>query len=119
MLSFLLAAHIATTIATTSPKAHIEAVFGTSSPMVAIAQCESSLRQFEAPNHVLRGRQVESDVGIFQVNVEYHGSKAKEMGINLYTLDGNIQYAKYLYDRNGTKDWLASRRCWQPLWDKT
>lgn len=28
------------------------------------------------------------------------------------TLDGNIEYAKYLFRKNGVRDWNASRNCW-------
>lgn len=112
---FILSLFLAAQLATTTARSHIEATFGTSSPMVAIAQCESTLRQFDAPNHVLRGHITPADVGLFQINYEYHGEKAKKMGINLYSLDGNIQYAEYLYTLNGTRDWEASKSCWKKL----
>lgn len=111
MLSFFLAAYMATT----TVKAHIEAQFGVGTPMVAVAMCESGLVQFDDFNHVLRGHITPADIGTFQVNVEYHGNRAKKLGINLYSLDGNIEYAKYLYDKNGLKDWEASRGCWSKL----
>lgn len=109
MLHFFLAAYMSTT----TVKSHIEAVFGANSPMVQVAQCESGLTQFDAPNHVLRGRITPADIGLFQVNAEYHADQAKKLGINLYSLDGNIQYAKYLYNKNGLRDWNASKSCWK------
>lgn len=107
MLSFFIAAHLATT----TVHARIEQTFGANSPMIEIARCESGLRQFKAPSVVLRNP-VTPDVGVFQINVDYHLATAKKMGINIYSLDGNIAYAKYLYDKNGVRDWTASKPCW-------
>lgn len=79
--------------------------------MVQVAICESSLRQFDAPNHVLRGYTTPADTGVFQINVDYHGQEAKDLGFDIYTLDGNIAFAKYLYQKNGLRDWSASEKC--------
>lgn len=99
-------------MSTTTITDRIEDVFGTSTPMVEIARCESRLRHFKSPNVVLRGDITPADVGLYQINVDYHEDKIKELGINIYTVDGNIAYAKYLYDKNGTRDWNASKKCW-------
>ena len=82
--------------------------------MEAIAYCESTKRQFTNDGVVVRNPKT-PDVGIFQVNVEYHGDTAKKMGINLYEIEGNMQYAKYMFDRNGTRDWNASKPCWSAM----
>jgi peptidoglycan hydrolase-like protein with peptidoglycan-binding domain len=36
------------------------------------------------------------------------------MGYDINTLAGNIAYARYLYDTEGTGPWLASASCWDP-----
>ncbi|HEX8994040.1 MAG TPA: hypothetical protein VF803_02185 [Candidatus Paceibacterota bacterium] len=81
-------------------------------PILAeIARCESKFRQYDADGNVLRG-QVHTDVGVMQVNEYYHGEEAKKLGYDLYTLDGNMAYARYLYEREGTTPWLSSSYCW-------
>lgn len=82
-------------------------------PILAeVARCESHFTQFTASGKVLRGIQVPSDVGVMQINENYHGAEAKALGMNIYTLDGNLAFGKYLYEKNGARDWLASSPCW-------
>ncbi len=79
--------------------------------MADIARCESRFRQYDADGNVLRG-QVHSDVGVMQINEYYHGKEARALGYDLYTLDGNMAFARYLYEREGTTPWLSSSYCW-------
>lgn len=108
----MLSLFIAAQLSTTTVFAHLERTFGADSPMVEIARCESQFRQFEAPGVVLRSELGTPDVGVFQINVEYHAETAKKLGMNIYSLNGNIEYAEYLYEKNGTRDWNASKKCW-------
>lgn len=55
------------------------------------------------------------DIGLFQVNEYYHANAAKAMGYDIYTVDGNTKYALYLYTKNGTSDWNASKACWEDI----
>lgn len=96
----------------TTPESLITETFGANSIMHHVARCESGKRQFQANGEVLRGRQNEKDVGIFQINEFYHLENSKKIGIDIYTPEGNVAYAKYLYDRNGTRDWNWSKECW-------
>lgn len=80
--------------------------------MIKVAECESGLGQFDSKGEVLRGKINPQDVGIFQLNEFYHLKTAEKMDIDIYTVRGNIAYAKYLYEKNGLKDWEASRSCW-------
>jgi hypothetical protein len=85
-----------------------------------IAFCESGNRQFqvnnsELPPVVLRGKQNPLDVGRFQINEFYHLKTAKKLGMDIYTWEGNTQYALYLYSKNGTRDWNWSKSCWGQL----
>lgn len=75
---------------------------------VLIAKCESGLRQFNDDGSVLISRT--SDVGLFQIN-QVHWTRAKELGIDIYTIEGNIQFAKLLKQANGTRDWYMSNHC--------
>lgn len=77
-----------------------------------IALCESGDNQFNQDGSVLRGKVNSDDIGRFQVNLKYHDANAKKMGLDLMSLEGNTEYAEYLFRKNGTKDWLASEKCW-------
>jgi hypothetical protein len=82
-------------------------------PILAeIARCESRFRQVGKDGQVLRGESNKSDLGLLQVNEYYHGEKAVDLGFDLTTVNGNLAYAKYLYDKEGTKPWNASKKCW-------
>jgi hypothetical protein len=80
--------------------------------LVAIAGCESSYRQVDENGYIVRGKVNKGDIGVMQINEYYHADKAKELGDNLKTLNGNMAYAKYLYEREGTKPWASSEACW-------
>lgn len=88
------------------------------SELVPICACESSGSKYATPRHfkkdgsVLRGEITSEDIGLCQINTYFHGSRAESMGIDLYSVDGNIEYANYLYEREGSKPWQASKRCW-------
>jgi hypothetical protein len=82
-------------------------------PVLAeIARCESTFRQVGKDGKVLRGEANKSDLGLLQVNEYYHGEKAADLGFDLNTVNGNLAYGKYLYDKEGTKPWSASEKCW-------
>ena len=82
-------------------------------PLLAeIAKCESSFRQFDKNGDVLRGKVNRSDIGLMQVNEYYHGAPAKKLGFDIYTVDGNLAYAKWLYNREGGQPWKSSSPCW-------
>ena len=82
-------------------------------PILAeISRCESTFRQVDKSGEVLRGKVNKSDLGLMQVNEYDHGQKATELGFDLMTVDGNLAYAKYLYEQEGTKPWNSSKKCW-------
>lgn len=78
-----------------------------------IAFCESQNRQIdETTGAVLRGKVNSQDVGVMQINEKYHLEAAKKLGLDIYTLEGNIDYAKHLYKTQGVKPWVHSSKCW-------
>ena len=82
--------------------------------MAQIAWCESRYTQIDpATGDVLRGMVNRADVGVMQINEYYHAQTARALGYDLHTLDGNLAYARNLYEREGTRPWNASRACWQ------
>ncbi len=77
-----------------------------------IAACESQSRQFDETGSVLRGRVNSQDVGVMQINEKYHLKEANKLGLDIYTIEGNIDYAKHLYETQGVKPWVHSSTCW-------
>jgi hypothetical protein len=92
--------------------AYVRAYFADEPILADIAWCESRMRQYGPDGSIFRGKAVHEDVGIMQVNTHYHGEKAEELGYDLYTLSGNLAYAKYLYEKQGVKPWKSSKPCW-------
>ena len=90
----------------------VEAYFSDLPIMVDIAHCESRFRQTDTEGNVFRGVQNRYDVGVMQINELYHLDEAKKLGINIYTLKGNMEYARYLYENQGARPWMASSPCW-------
>ena len=81
--------------------------------MVEIARCESTFRQTNSKGEVLRGIANSRDVGVMQINERYHGKTAEKMDVDIYSIDGNLEYARHLYEKQGTKPWKASEKCWK------
>lgn len=80
--------------------------------MVAVAKCESRFRHYDANGNVLKNRQGTSATGVLQIMASYHREAARDLGYDIDTLEGNLGYARHLYESNGTRDWEASRSCW-------
>lgn len=80
--------------------------------MVSIAKCESQFTQFNKDGSVHRGRINPADVGTFQVNESYHLKESKKLGLDIYTVEGNLKYARHLYESEGVDPWSASSPCW-------
>jgi len=82
-------------------------------PILAdIAWCESRYRQFTPKGDILRGEVNSQDIGVMQINERYHLKTAQDLDLNLYSLEGNLAYAKYLYEKKGTAPWIHSKKCW-------
>ncbi len=80
--------------------------------MFPIAKCESGFRQFRSDGRVLYGG-TGSMIGIFQIS-SGHTSKATSLGFDIQTIDGNLGYARYLYNKQSTDPWISSIDCWNP-----
>jgi len=93
-------------------KSKVKLHFSDAPIMQKIAYCESRNRQFDKDGSVIRGVVNSKDVGIFQINERYHLSDSQKMGINIHTVEGNLEYAKYLYEKQGTRPWNSSKPCW-------
>ncbi len=80
--------------------------------MIDIARCESHFRQVDMKGNIFRGEKNRFDVGVMQINESYHLKESKKLGYDIYTLEGNMAYARYLYEKEGARPWLASSQCW-------
>lgn len=80
--------------------------------MAEVARCESTFRHYDKNGNVLRGVVNKSDVGVMQINEYYHLEKSKKLGLDIHTIEDNLEYARYLYENQGLQPWRASSRCW-------
>jgi hypothetical protein len=51
------------------------------------------------------------DVGWAQINTKYHLKRSQELGIDIFTEEGNKKYARLLYREQGAGPWSASADC--------
>jgi len=80
--------------------------FSDAQEMVAIAKCESGFRQYNNSGMPLSGGASGNYIGVFQIS-RGHSATATAMGWDIYTPEGNLAYAKYLYQRQGTAPWVG------------
>ena len=78
-----------------------------------VAFAESGFRQFDSNGDVLRGTLNEKDIGIFQVSETYWLEKSLELGYDIYTVNGNIEMAVWIYNNYGTQPWAWSKKGWE------
>lgn len=102
-----------------SVESYLKAEYADTPILVDIAQCESDFRQYDSDGNLMRGKIDKDDVGVMQINEKYHAAQAKELGLDLSTIEGNVAYAKILYSKEGTSPWKASQPCWGTSSDLT
>lgn len=96
------------------------AYFANVPELLRVCSCESwgdpnkIPRQFLPDGQVLRGYPNPADVGACQIHVPVWGVTATKLGYNIYTLQGNINMAKYILKVQGLQAWEASKSCWAP-----
>ena len=90
----------------------IEDYFSDIPELKKIAFCESSFRHFDKNGEPRRGRVNRYDVGVMQINEMYHAKEASALGLDLETIDGNVAFARHLYEREGSRPWNSSSPCW-------
>jgi len=91
---------------------YVKEYFSEAPIMAEVARCESTYRHLNLSGDVLRGNVNTADVGVMQINERYHGKQASDLGVDIYTLEGNLAYAKYLYEKEGLRPWRSSAKCW-------
>ena len=81
--------------------------------MIEIARCESKFRQFTDSGNVLKGGAGGGMIGVFQFYESAHTGAASALGYDLTTLDGNLAYARHIYEAQGTTPWNSAKYCWE------
>lgn len=99
-------------LTTVSVEAYVRDYFKKDPILAEIARCESTFRQFDSKGNVLRGKVNDDDIGVMQINKYYHEEDAEKLGFDIYTLDGNLAYAQWLYNKYGDAPWVHSAKCW-------
>ena len=80
---------------------------------VSIAKCEGWPHWDKKTGEVIKGKVNPLDIGLLQINLTHNGEKAKQLGYDVFSLEGNLLMAKYLYEKNGLSDWRHSKYCWK------
>lgn len=80
----------------------------------SICKAESGGKQFKADGHVVRGHITPSDIGLCQINEPIWNDKARDLGFDIYTEQGNKDMALWLFDHQGTEPWNSSKAAWLP-----
>ncbi len=91
----------------------VRAYFSDIPVLIEVARCESTFRHVDKHGNLLRGSVTPDDLGVMQINEYYHGDSAKRLGLDITTLNGNMEYARHLYNMYGTDPWSASVKWWK------
>jgi hypothetical protein len=112
LVATALTAHAATDVET-----RVRSYFADIPVMIEIARCESGFRQFGEDNEPLDGG-AGGMIGVFQIHEQVHQSTALSLGHDIRTLEGNLGYARYLYEQEGVIPWISAYPCWQEAADQ-
>jgi hypothetical protein len=83
-----------------------------------IASCESwgdpnkEPREFLPDGSVLHGETNPDDIGLAQINLPIWGPQALKLGFDIYSYEGNLKMAKWIFDKYGSNPWYLSSHCW-------
>lgn len=94
-------------------EAYVREYFKDTPILAEIARCESTYRQFDKNGNALKGIANSGDIGVMQINKYYHEEDASKLGLDIYTLDGNLAFAQVLYKKYGSDPWVSSSKCWK------
>lgn len=92
-------------------EARVREYFADIPPMIMVAKCESRFRQYDSTGNVLDGG-AGSMIGVYQINRPVHEKTALSLGFDIDTVEGNLGYARHLYDESGTVPWISVYECW-------
>jgi hypothetical protein len=95
-----------------STEEYVKNYFSDVPVLIEVAKCESRFRQ-QVNGRTLQGEANEFDKGVMQINEMYHLERAKKLGLDIHTLEGNLSYARFLFEREGLRPWNSSSPCWK------
>jgi len=98
---------------TVNLESDVRAYFKDTPILAEIAKCESQFRHVGLNGKIITGKVNKGDLGVMQINKYYHAEDAEKLGLDLNTFEGNMAFAKHLYDKYGTRPWDSSSSCWQ------
>ncbi|MSR70934.1 hypothetical protein EXS62_02745 [Candidatus Kaiserbacteria bacterium] len=104
---------ISTMPAAQTVEEYVRDYFAETPIMIEVAKCESRFKQFDNDGGVHRGVVNDQDVGVMQINEHYHLKTAQKLGLDIYSIQGNLAYGKYLFEKEGTQPWISSSPCWK------
>jgi len=76
-----------------------------------VAECESGVQQYNSDGTILKDNVYGTHYGLFQISKGWIPT-AKAHGWDIFTPEGNVAMALYLYKQHGLRDWKASQECW-------
>lgn len=95
---------VALTNANAGIEAKVREQFADAPVMIDVAKCESGFRQF-GPDGTPLYDPSHTYIGVFQISEAIHTPRAQQLGHDLTTVDGNLSYARSLYNAQGTGPW--------------
>lgn len=111
-------AQATTTVSRVSSVKEKKSVATLNPALLGVCSCESTgsrgntPQQFNKDGSVKHGTINHHDIGECQINETWNGAQAEASGFDIYTEEGNIKEANYLYEHQGTKPWNWSKSCW-------
>lgn len=100
------------TVSIQSVETQVRQYFSDIPILVEIAECESRFRQYDHNGDVLHGEENRQDIGVMQINERFHLEDSINLGLDIYSLNGNLAYARHLYEKFGVAPWKYSKKCW-------
>lgn len=98
--------HTSPVMSVVETEAKVRSYFADIPVMIEIAKCESNFRQYTENGDAFYDAS-KGMVGAFQFYELIHKEAAAKLGFDLATLDGNLAYARYVYERQGTVPWRS------------
>lgn len=80
----------------------VQIAFGSTSPMMAVVQCESGFQQFKGGAPL---QSPTSDIGVMQIN-QVHWQEAEKLGLDIFnSVDDNIKMGQIVLEKQGLTAW--------------
>lgn len=91
-------------------QARVRQYFADIPTMPEVARCESGFRQY-GPDGLVLFDPSYTMIGVFQIS-SAHMPEALALGLDITTLEGNLVYARHLFNLSGIDPWMSSFGCW-------